>query len=125
MGSTNFVENINKYMKSNKMKQKALVKRTGMNKDKISRIFRFESEPKLSELEKIASALGKKISDFEEEIVISEYLLQNEELPQPHFCMGEVTEQRKEDAKIYSEFAERIHYLHTIAHAKVEFEDEF
>jgi|LGOV01.1.fsa_nt_gb transcriptional regulator with XRE-family HTH domain len=125
MSYTNFVENMSKYMKVNKMKQKAVANRTGMNKDKVSRIFRGESEPKISELEKIASALGKKISDFEDEIIISVKNSIVTQLPQPHFCMGEVTEQRKKDALVYSKFAERIHYLHSIANIQVMVEDEF
>lgn len=122
---TNFVENMNKYMKDNKMKQKAVVKRTGMNKDKVSRIFRGESEPKISELEKIASALGKKISYFEQEIMSSGENVTEPMLPQPHFCMGEITEQRKADAAVYSEFAERIYYLHSIANVQVMSEEDF
>lgn len=59
-----FIENVNDYMKSHKIKKSFLILATDFGKDKIYRIMRGDTEPTYHDMKQIADALNQEISFF-------------------------------------------------------------
>ena len=63
----NYIENVNKYVSHMKIKQTYISSKTGINTSTLSRILKGTREISISEMEKIARALGKKVEYFLDE----------------------------------------------------------
>lgn len=61
---TKFISNVNKYLSEMKIKQNYLSMITGIDKNKMSRLLTGVQEESGTDMEKIASGLGKKVEFF-------------------------------------------------------------
>jgi transcriptional regulator with XRE-family HTH domain len=118
MNQAKILLNMNEYIAIKKIKKSAITKRTGINKDKLSRILNQKQEGSLSDLNNIAYALGQEITSFVQSFEVKSKKINLNGIPKPSYYMGEVTEKRKSDSELYSQLAERIHYIKTIATVK-------
>lgn len=59
-----FVENVNEYIKEMKIKKSFICLKSGIDASKLSRILSKTQEINITEMEKISTALGKKIEFF-------------------------------------------------------------
>lgn len=61
---TKYVENVNAYLSQMKIKQTFISLKSGIDKNKLSRILTGNQEISLTDMEKIANALGQKVEYF-------------------------------------------------------------
>lgn len=61
---TRYIDNVNAYLSQMKIKQTYISLKTGIDKNKLSRILTGIQDVSASDMEKIANALGKKIEFF-------------------------------------------------------------
>ncbi|HIS46930.1 MAG TPA: helix-turn-helix transcriptional regulator [Candidatus Scybalocola faecigallinarum] len=61
---TKYIENVNAYLSQMKIKQTYISLKTGIDKNKLSRILTGTQDVSATDMEKIANALGKKIEFF-------------------------------------------------------------
>ena len=59
-----FIDNVNKYLTAKKIKKAYISLKSGIETNKLSRILNHIQEPTVSDMEKIAYALGKKVEFF-------------------------------------------------------------
>jgi len=59
-----FIDNVNKYLTAKKIKKAYISLKSGIEINKLSRILNHVQEPTVSDMEKIAYALGKKVEFF-------------------------------------------------------------
>lgn len=61
---TKYIDNVNAYLSQMKIKQTYISLKTGIDKNKLSRILTGTQDVSATDMEKIANALGKKIEFF-------------------------------------------------------------
>lgn len=61
---TRYIDNVNAYLSQMKIKQTYISLKTGIDKNKLSRILTGIQDVSVADMEKIANALGKKIEFF-------------------------------------------------------------
>ena len=102
---TKFISNVNKYLSEMKIKQTYLSMLTGIDKNKISRLLTGSQEESGTDMEKIASGLGKSVEFFlADAIVIPQ--IGNMAINKIAFYAGEPTQ--KQIAKQLMELMENI-----------------
>ena len=104
---TKFISNVNKYLSEMKIKQTYLSMITGIDKNKISRLLTGSQEESGTDMEKIASGLGKSVEFFlADAIVISQ--IGNMAINKIAFYAGEPSQKQKQIAKQLMELMENI-----------------
>lgn len=102
---TKYVENVNAYLSQMKIKQAYVSLKTGIEKNKLSRILKGSQEVSCPDMEKIAKALGQKIEFFlSEEFRVSEVDFVAE--PEIAFYAGSPSEEQVAFAKKLVELIE-------------------
>lgn len=104
---TKFIQNLNEYITHYNIKNSFIVKLTGIEKNKFSRLLNSKQDILYEDMEAIAKALGKEISYFMQENLMlksSGY----EESTSIAFYMGAVDEEKKELANLIFDFLEHI-----------------
>lgn len=102
---TKFIENINEYLSQLKIKKTYISLKTGIEKNKLSRILNGSQDITSTDMEKIATALGKSVSffltdDFKAE---EKYLTTNTAVV---FYVGEPSNAQEEYAKEFIKLIE-------------------
>lgn len=113
----NYIDNVNSYIAKMKIKQTFISFKSGINTSTLSRILSGSREVSLSEIEKIAKALGKKIEFFwDENFSVSEI---------PANMSGEIVfyvgEPSKEQEKVAMQLLELLENVDEVLSAKWRF----
>ena len=104
---TKFISNVNKYLSEMKIKQTYLSMITGIDKNKMSRLLTGSQEESGTDMEKIASGLGKSVEFFlADAIVISQ--IGNMAINKIAFYAGEPSQKQEQIAKQLMELMENI-----------------
>lgn len=104
---TKFISNVNKYLSEMKIKQTYLSMITGIDKNKMSRLLTGSQEESGTDMEKIASGLGKSVEFFlADAIVIPQ--IGNKEINKIAFYAGEPSQKQEQIAKQLMELMENI-----------------
>lgn len=104
---TKFISNVNKYLSEMKIKQTYLSMITGIDKNKMSRLLTGSQEESGTDMEKIASGLGKNVEFFlADTIVISQ--MENMAINKIAFYAGEPSRKQEQIAKQLMELMENI-----------------
>ena len=104
---TKFIINVNKYLSEMKIKQTYLSMITGIDKNKMSRLLTGSQEESGTDMEKIASGLGKSIEFFlADAIVIPQ--IGNMAITNIAFYAGEPSQKQEQIAKQLMELMENI-----------------
>lgn len=104
---TKFIINVNKYLSEMKIKQTYLSMITGIDKNKMSRLLTGSQEESGTDMEKIASGLGKSIEFFlADAIVIPQ--IGNMASNKIAFYAGEPSQKQEQIAKQLMELMENI-----------------
>ena len=104
---TKFISNVNKYLSETKIKQTYLSMITGIDKNKMSRLLTGSQEESGTDMEKIASGLGKSVEFFlADAIVIPQ--MGNVEINKIAFYAGEPSQKQEQIAKQLMELMENI-----------------
>ena len=104
---TKFISNVNKYLSEMKIKQTYLSMITGIDKNKMSRLLTGSQEESGTDMEKIASGLGKSVEFFlADAIVIPQ--IGNREINKIAFYAGEPSRKQEQIAKQLMELMENI-----------------
>ena len=74
---TKYIENVNVYLSQMKIKQTYISLKTGIDGKKLSRILTGVQDINSTDMEKIASALGKKMDFFMKDSFFMQEILQN------------------------------------------------
>lgn len=102
---TKYIENVNAYLSQMKVKQMYLSRKTGIEKNKLSRILNGLQEISGTDMEKIAGALGQKTEYFlSEKFQLPKEVLCAE--PEVVFYAGEPSKEQVEFAKQLIELIE-------------------
>ncbi|SNT11395.1 hypothetical protein SAMN05446037_104124 [Anaerovirgula multivorans] len=102
-----FIQNLNDYIEHYNIKNSFIVKLTGIEKNKFSRLLNGKQDIQYEDMEKIANSLGKEISYFmQENLMLTQP--QYEESTSIAFYMGAVDEAKKELANQIFDFLEHI-----------------
>lgn len=97
---TKYIENVNAYLSQMKIKQAYVSLKSGMEKNKLSRILSGAQDINSTDMEKIADALGKKMEYF---------LADNFFVPQiPAFSTTEIAFYAGNPSKQQEEFAKQL-----------------
>ena len=102
-----FIENVNEYISEMKIKKNFICLKSGIDASKLSRLLSGNQEINVSEMEKIASALGKRIEFFlADPFVISKNsFLGNSDMA---FYAGEPKQEQEAFAKKLIELIENV-----------------
>lgn len=104
---TKFISNVNKYLSELKIKQTYLSMITGIDKNKMSRLLTGSQEESGTDMEKIASGLGKSVEFFlADAIVIPQ--IGNMAIKKQAFYAGEPSQKQEQIAKQLMELMENI-----------------
>lgn len=104
---TKFISNVNKYLSEMKIKQTYLSMITGIDKNKMSRLLTGSQEESGTDMEKIASGLGKSVEFFlADAIVIPQ--IENKAVNKIAFYAGEPSQKQEQIAKQLMELMENI-----------------
>lgn len=104
---TKFISNVNKYLSEMKIKQTYLSMITGIDKNKMSRLLTGSQEESGTDMEKIASGLGKSVEFFlADAIVIPQ--IGNMVVNKIAFYAGEPSQKQEQIAKQLMELMENI-----------------
>lgn len=104
---TKFISNVNKYLSEMKIKQTYLSMITGIDKNKMSRLLTGSQEESGTDMEKIASGLGKSVEFFlADAIVIPQ--IGNKEINKIAFYAGEPSQKQEQIVKQLMELMENI-----------------
>lgn len=118
------IDNMNFYFKEIKIKQTTIARRSNFDVNKVSRILSgANKKTTLEDLTKLAEAVGKQLDFFTERFIAPK--IENKIMPNPHFYLGEATEETKKLVKPFQEFADRVYYLHSLTKENVMIQDEF
>lgn len=101
-----FIENVNKHIDYYGIKQTAIALKSGIEKNKLSRLLGEKQKIKGNDMEKLASALGKDISYFLDDISIGE--IKYDDSISIAFSMGEPTPEKVALANTVFDFLEHI-----------------
>ena len=94
---TKYIENVNAYLSQMKIKQTYISLKTGIDKNKLSRILTGTQDVSATDMEKIADALGKKMEFFLNDAFRVPRIIDFE--PEKiSFYAGEPTEKQEETA---------------------------
>lgn len=102
---TKFIENVNAYLSQMKIKQTYVSLKTGIEKNKLSRILKGSQEISCTDMEKISKALGRKPEFFLSEM----FRVPNVDFvatPEIAFYAGDPSEEQVEFAKKLVELIE-------------------
>ncbi|MTI67415.1 MAG: hypothetical protein FH753_12590 [Firmicutes bacterium] len=102
-----FIKNLNEYINHHKIKKSFIIKRTGIEKNKFSRLLNSKQDIRYEDMKVIAEALGKEISFFlqdELELTSTDY----KKTVSIGFYMGAPDEDKKELANLTFDFLEHI-----------------
>lgn len=95
---TKYIENVNTYLSQMKIKQTFVSLKSGIDKNKLSRILTGAQDINSTDMEKIATALGKNMEYFlADDFAIIE--VQEFANTQPAFYAGEPTKKQEEIAQ--------------------------
>ena len=100
-----FIENVNKYLKVNGIRQKFLSIRSGMSEDKISKLLNGKKKINEAEMDSISKALGKSVNFFLDDSFIARNAAGNGRLA---FYAGEPGEDQMKVAYELVEFIENM-----------------
>ena len=104
---TKFISNVNKYLSEMKIKQTYLSMITGIDKNKISRLVTGSQEESGTDMEKIASGLGKNVEFFlTDDIVIPQ--IGSMAINKIAFYAGEPSKKQEQIAKQLMDLMENI-----------------
>lgn len=102
-----FIKNLNEYIEYYNIKNSFIVKLTGIEKNKFSRLLNGKQDLQYEDMEKISKSLGKEVSYFiQEELVL--FQPEYEESTSIVFYMGDGDEEKKELANEIFDFLENI-----------------
>lgn len=102
-----FIQNLSQYIEHYRIKNNFIVKLTGIEKNKFSRLLNGKQDIQYEDMEKISKCLGKEVSFFMEDnmsLTQSKY----EESTSIAFYMGAVDESKKELANQIFDFLEHV-----------------
>lgn len=100
-----FIDNVNKYINYYSIKQTALSIKTGIEKNKLSRLLSKKQSIQIDDMENIADALGENIKYFLGEICLDK-IHKNDSVVA--FNMGKPTKEKEEFANKVFDFLEHI-----------------
>ncbi len=104
---TKYIENVNEYLKSMKIKQTYISLKTGIDKNKLSRILTGIQDVSSGDMEKISKALGQKTQFFLNDDFKKPEI--NSFMPEKiAFYAGEPTEEQEKFAEKLVEFVKNI-----------------
>lgn len=102
-----FIKNLNEYIENYNIKNSFIVKLTGIEKNKFSRLLKGKQDIQYEDMERISKSLGKEVSYFiQEELVL--FQPEYEESTSMVFYMGDGDEDKKELANEIFDFLENI-----------------
>lgn len=102
-----FIKNLNEYIEHYNIKNSFIVKLTGIEKNKFSRLLNGKQDIQYEDMERISKSLGKEVSYFiQEELVL--FQPEYEESTSMVFYMGDGDEGKKELANEIFDFLENI-----------------
>lgn len=101
-----FIENVNKYIKHYGIKQTAISLKTGIEKNKLSRLLSKRQSIQIEDMESIANSLGKNVKYFLDVNELKEIKYDN--YTSIAFSMGEPTPEKEEFANVIFDFLEHI-----------------
>ena len=102
-----FIDNVNKYLVAKKIKKTYISLKSGIETNKLSRILNHIQEPTVSDMEKIAYALGEKIEFFLEDkaSVSNDKMIESLDVA---FYAGDPKKEQKEFALKLIDFLENV-----------------
>ena len=104
---TKFISNVNKYLSEMKIKQSYLSMITGIDKNKMSRLLTGSQEESGTDMEKIASGLGKSVEFFLADAIVVPQI-GNMATNKITFYDGEPSQKQEQIAKQLMELMENI-----------------
>ena len=104
---TKFISNVNKYLSEMKIKQSYLSMITGIDKNKMSRLLTGSQEESGTDMEKIASGLGKSVEFFLADAIVVPQI-GNMTINKIAFYAGEPSQKQEQIAKQLMELMENI-----------------
>ena len=104
---TKFISNVNKYLSEMKIKQSYLSMITGIDKNKMSRLLTGSQEESGTDMEKIASGLGKSVEFFLADTIVVPQI-GNMAINKIAFYAGEPSQKQEQIAKQLMELMENI-----------------
>ena len=104
---TKFISNVNKYLSEMKIKQSYLSMITGIDKNKMSRLLTGSQEESGTDMEKIASGLGKSVEFFLADAIVVPQI-GTMAINKIAFYAGEPSQKQEQIAKQLMELMENI-----------------
>ena len=104
---TKFITNVNTYLSEMKIKQTYLSKTSGIDKNKLSRLLTGAQEESGTDMQKIATGLGKSIEFFLADSIIVPRIM-DFEVKKIAFYAGEPSQKQEQIAKHLMDFLENI-----------------
>ncbi|MGN1032930.1 MAG: helix-turn-helix domain-containing protein [Intestinibacter sp.] len=101
-----FIDNVNKYIDHYKIKQTAISIKTGIEKNKLSRLLSGKQGILMEDMENISKALGKNVAYFLDDIKLSD--IKYDDYTSIAFSMGKPTLEKTKFANTVFDFLEHI-----------------
>lgn len=101
-----FIDNVNKYINHYGIKQTAISLKTGIEKNKLSRLLSKKQGILMEDMDNIAKSLGKSVTYFFNDMELNN--IKYDDYTSIAFSMGEPTPEKEDFANIIFDFLEHI-----------------